>query len=82
MIVAGQVCPVVGRVSMDLTTIDLTDVPDADIGDDVIVMDSDPLSPCSVYKLAEWMGTIPYEVLTRIGPRVRRVAVDPDDTLA
>lgn len=81
MIVSGRACPVVGRVSMDLATIDLTDVPDADVGDDVVVMDSDPLSPCSVYRLAEWMGTIPYEVLTRIGPRVRRVAVDPDDLL-
>lgn len=78
MLVHGVSCPVVGRVSMDLSTIDLTDVPAAAIGDDVVVMDSDPLSPCSVYKLAEWMGTIPYEVLTRIGPRVRRIAVDPD----
>lgn len=79
MLVHGQVCPVVGRVSMDLATLDLTAVPAAAIGDDVVVMDSDPLSPCSVYRLAEWMGTIPYEVLTRIGSRVRRVGVDPDD---
>ncbi len=64
---------------MDLTTIDLSHVPSAAVGDEVVLLDSDPLSPCSVYRLAEWSDTIPYEVLCRIGPRVRRVAVDPGD---
>jgi alanine racemase len=74
-------CParVLGRVSMDLTTIDLSQVPMAGIGDDVVVLDSNPLSPCSLYKLAEWAGTIPYEIVSRIGPRVRRLAIDPSD---
>jgi alanine racemase len=71
--------PVLGRVSMDLTTIDLSQVPMASIGDDVVVLDSNPLSVCSVYKLAEWAGTIPYEIISRIGPRVRRIAIDPID---
>lgn len=72
--------PVIGRVSMDLTTIDLSQVPMASIGDDVVVLDSNPMSPCSVYRLAEWAGTIPYEIVSRIGARVRRLAVDPTDT--
>jgi alanine racemase len=76
MIVNGIPVPVVGRVSMDLTTIDLHDVPQAKIGDEVIVMDCDPLSPASAYALAELGQTIPYEVFTRIGRRVKRVAVD------
>lgn len=71
--------PVVGRVSMDLTTIDLFDCPEARIGDEVTVLDNDPLSPASVYRLAESAGTIPYELFTRIGSRVRRVGVDPCD---
>ncbi len=72
-------CParVIGRVSMDLTTIDLSQVPLASIGDDVVVLDNNPLSPCSLYRLAEWAGTIPYEIISRIGPRVRRLAIDP-----
>ncbi len=78
-LVHGGPAPVVGRVSMDLTTIDLSQVPAAVIGDEVVLLDNDPLSACSVYRLAEWSGTIPYEVLCRIGPRVRRVAVDPSD---
>ena len=75
----GCVAPVVGRVSMDFTTIDLTQVPLAAVGDVITLLDADPLSPASVYKLAEWESTIPYEILSRIGPRVRRVAIDPSD---
>ena len=78
-LVHGSVAPVVGRVSMDLMTIDLSQVPSAAVGDEVTLLDDDPLSVCSVYRLAEWAETIPYEVLSRIGPRVRRVAVDPAD---
>jgi alanine racemase len=76
MIVGGVACPVIGRVSMDLASIDLHDVPSAKIGDEVIVMDCDPLSPASAYALAEAGQTIPYELFTRIGRRVKRVAVD------
>jgi alanine racemase len=79
MMVHNRPAPVVGRVSMDLTTIDLGDVPHATIGDDATLLDADPLSPCSAYKLAEWAGTIPYEIFCRIGPRVKRVAVEPED---
>lgn len=79
MLVGGKCATVVGRVSMDFTTIDVTDIPQAMIGDEVTILDSDPLSPASVYRLAEWAGTLPYEVFCRIGARVRRVAVDPGD---
>jgi len=77
--VQGQPCPVVGRVSMDLTTIDLRNVPAATIGDEVTILDNDPLSPASAYKLAQWADTIPYEIFCRIGPRVKRVGIDPVD---
>lgn len=80
MMLRGRPAPVVGRVSMDLTTIDLHDFPDAEIGDEVVVMDDDPLSPASVYELARIAGTIPYEIFTRIGPRVHRVPVEQPQT--
>ncbi len=76
MMVAGQPAPVAGRISMDLTVIDLQNAPQAMVGDDVTVMDDDPVSPASVYRIAELAGTIPYEILCRIGTRVRRVAAD------
>jgi len=76
MIVHGQPCPVVGRVSMDLTTIDLTHAPHAVVGDEVTVLDADPLSPASAYAIAAATGTIPYEILCGIGPRIHRVAIE------
>jgi alanine racemase len=81
MMLNGAICPVVGRVSMDMTTIDVTAADHATVGDEVTLLDSDPLSPASVYELARAAETIPYEIFARIGPRVRRVAIDPaDDT--
>jgi alanine racemase len=79
VLVHGRPAPVVGRTSMDLTTIDLGSIPSASVGDEVTLLDSDPLSPVSVYELAKWADTIPYEVFCRIGQRVKRVAVDPEE---
>jgi alanine racemase len=74
MVVNGWPCPVVGAVSMDSTTIDLGADSQAVIGDEVTVLDDDPLSPASVYALASIAGTLPYEIFCRIGPRIPRVA--------
>jgi alanine racemase len=79
MIVNNQTAPVIGNISMDLITIDLRSCPNAKIGDDVIIMDTDPLSPASVYRMAELAHTIPYEIFTKIGNRVKRLAVDPTE---
>ncbi len=79
VMLGGRPAPVVGRVSMDSITIDLADHAGASLGDEVTLLDNDPLSPASVYKLAEWDETIPYEIFCRIGPRVKRVGVDPLD---
>ncbi|HEY2586341.1 MAG TPA: alanine racemase [Tepidisphaeraceae bacterium] len=78
MLVHGKPAPVVGRVSMDLTTIDLGSIPQAQVGDEVTLLDNDPLSPVSAYALAKWADTIPYEIFCRIGPRIQRVAVAPE----
>lgn len=71
----GVACGVVGRVSMDMLTIDVSRVSDACVGDEVTLIDSDPLSPASIYKLAQATDMIPYEILTGIGARVRRVPI-------
>lgn len=76
MMVHNRRATVVGRVSMDVTAIDLTDIPQAQAGDQAIVLDSDPLSPASVYELARLGETIPYEIFCRVGQRIRRVLVD------
>ena len=65
--------PVVGRVSMDQVSIDVTDVPGVSPGSRVIVLDDDPSAPNSVEATAARLGTIPYEVTCGLGPRVTRV---------
>ena len=79
VMVHNRPAPVVGRVSMDYITVDLANVPQATPGDDVTLIDSDPLSPASVYRLADIAQTIPYEVFCRVGSRVARVVAEPEE---
>lgn len=66
--VNGQVAPIVGDICMDMCMIDLTGI-DASEGDDVIIFNKDH----PVTHLAKLAGTIPYEILSRISRRVKRV---------
>jgi alanine racemase len=70
------VCPVRGRVSMDQISIDLTDCPVAEAGDCVEVISPDPAAPNSLENLAAAADTIPYELMCRLGDRVRRTLVE------
>lgn len=70
MIVNGKVAPVVGDVCMDMCMVDITDIK-AKEGDEVIVFNSIP----SLITMAENMGTIPYEVLTSLSQRVKRIYI-------
>jgi alanine racemase len=69
MWVQGKMAPVVGSVCMDMTMIDITDLPEAREGDEVIVFGQE----LPVQELAAWIGTIPYEIMTSISQRVKRV---------
>lgn len=71
MLVNGQRCKVVGRVTMDQTLVDVTRAGDVSAGDAVVLMG--PGLP--VEELAEGLGTISYEVFCNVGQRVRRVVV-------
>lgn len=71
MIVGGGIVPVAGRVSMDQTVLDVTDLDsELRIGDAVTVLGSTGITAQTV---ADWAGTNAYEVLTSIAPRVERV---------
>ncbi|MFB3890529.1 MAG: alanine racemase [Phycisphaerae bacterium] len=76
MRVGGREAPVLGRVSMDQTIIDLTAVPLAKVGDEVEILSDDPSAPNSVEGLAALAGTISYEITCRLGRRIRRVLID------
>ena len=71
VVVSGRRAPVVGRVCMDQTMIDVTDVAGANVGDEVVLWGG----PLPVEEVAARAETIPYELLVRVGPRVPRVAV-------
>ncbi len=75
VLVRGERAPVVGAVSMDYTTIDVTDVRDVQVGEEVTVIGASGKRRISVEDLARVIGTIPYEITARLGRRVARVAV-------
>lgn len=69
----GRKVPVVGNVSMDLTMLDVTDVPDARLGDIVTLLGSADGKKICANELALLAGTIPYEIICRVSPRVPRI---------
>ncbi|MGE5214999.1 MAG: alanine racemase [Nitrospirota bacterium] len=73
VLVRGKRCPLLGRVTMDLMVIDVSGLADVQIGDDAILMGRDGTEEISCTELAERAGTITWEIVTRIGVRVRRV---------
>jgi alanine racemase len=71
----GRLAPVIGRVSMDLTIVDLTDLPGVAVGQPACLISPRRSDPHSVEAMAERLETIPHEITTALGNRVRRVLV-------
>jgi alanine racemase len=69
MWINGRLAPTIGIISMDMTMIDITGIPDVKAGDEVVVFGKE----LSVSQLARWAQTIPYEILTGVSQRVRRI---------
>jgi alanine racemase len=69
MFINGQAAPIVGNVCMDMCMLDITDINNVQEGDTVIVFGEE----LPVTELAKWAGTIPYEILTGISQRVKRI---------
>jgi alanine racemase len=75
LLVRGQRAPLVGRVSMDQAVLDVTEIPGVAAGDEVVLIGTQGSETITAYDHARATGTIPWEVFTRIGPRVMRTAV-------
>lgn len=71
MSVAGKRAPIIGRVCMDSCMIDVTDIP-CNEGDEVVIFGSEG---GSIVEMAEVLGTIPYEIMTSVSSRVKRIYV-------
>jgi len=72
VLVRGRRAPLIGAVSMDAITLDVTDVPGVQVGDVATLVGSDGDARITAGEVGEWSRTIAYEVLTSIGPRVER----------
>jgi alanine racemase len=75
MLVRGRRVPILGRVTMDLTMVDLTDVPGAVVGDEVVLFGAQGDATLPLEEVAAGSETISYEVMCTIGKRVTRIYV-------
>lgn len=75
VLIRGRRAPFAGRISMDLSTVDVTGIPDAREGDQVTLLGEQDGQRVSAWELARRCGTIPWEILCRIGARVPRVYI-------
>lgn len=73
VLIGGQCAPIVGRISMDQTVVDVTEIGDIAPGDEVVLLGQQGMASVTAEQHAAWAGTIPWEVFTSISPRVYRV---------
>jgi len=75
VLIAGERAPLIGAISMDYASIDVTDIPNVAVGHEVTMIGASGKRRITVEDLARTIGTIPYEITTRLGRRVSRVVV-------
>ena len=75
VLVRGQRCPLLGRVTMDLVVVDVSQIEHVDVGDEVVLLGRQGDQEISCAELADKANTITWEIVTRIGSRVRRVYI-------
>ena len=72
VLIRGRACPILGRLSMDYTTVSLEQVPGAQLGDEVVCLGGEGPQEITVESWAQLKGTHPYEIICSFGNRVRR----------
>lgn len=75
VLIRGKRAPVIGRVCMNLTMVDISDIPHAGLEEEVVLLGQDGEERVSAESMAEWAGTINYEIVTRISPLFPRRVV-------
>ncbi len=81
MLVKGTQAPIVGKVCMDMTMIDVTDIPGVREGEEVVIFGRQEGAELSAQEVAETIGTIPEEVIVGLTARVPRTYTHSDETL-
>lgn len=72
VLIRGKRAKIVGAVSMDMLTADVTDIDGVGTGDEVVFLGEQGMQRIDAREMAAWIGTIPYEILCRLGARVER----------
>jgi alanine racemase len=75
VLVRGQRCTVVGRVTMDMLMVDVTTVKGVSIGDEAVLIGSQGAAAITAEEMAQWAGTISYEITCGISARVPRIII-------
>ncbi len=81
VLVRGQRARIVGRISMDYSCVDVSDIPGVSVGDRVTLVGTQGEERITLERVAEQIGTIPYEVSCSVGKRVERVYVGGEGLL-
>ena len=75
VLVRGRRAPVLGRICMNLTMIDVTDIPNVQVEDEAVLLGRQGDQEITAEQLASIVGTIPYEIVARIAPHMPRLVV-------
>ena len=75
VLINGHEAKVLGRVSMDMTSVDVTEVKNVKVGDEVILIGKSGKREVSADDIARMCGTINYEIVTRLNPLMKRILV-------
>lgn len=80
VLIRGQRAPIAGRVSMDQTIVDVTDIPGVAVGDEAVFIGAQDAERITAWEVGMAMGSIAYEMLVNLGARLPRVYDTPVDT--
>ena len=72
MLVRGHRCHVIGNITMDVSMLDVTDLPDVRAGEEVTLLGTQGRNTIDLYEMAGWAGTVPYEITCGLSKRVPR----------
>lgn len=75
VLIGNTWCPILGRISMNITTIDISKISYISIGEKVIVISKEKEAKNSIEEIAKLCQTIPYEILIHIAPHLRRIVI-------
>jgi alanine racemase len=75
VLIGGKKAPIVGGVTLDTMMINISELPEANIGDEVILMGQQGEETITAIMIAEWAGTVTYDIMCRWGDRMDRVSI-------